>query len=150
MSRPQPLVAIIALAAFFLSGGLGGGGTRLMICTEADGTIHIESALNRCCDEEVAHGAEVGTLAEPAAAFTTADGDCGSCVDTPIPGDADGRAVVRSAKAGSGVKLDAPALAVFAPSMYVTNGVTGRFPATPIGAPSATAHLTVQTVVLRC
>ena len=149
MSRPQPLVAIIALAAFFLSGGLGGG-ARLTICTEADGTIHIESALNRCCDEDVVDGGEVGTLAEPAAAFTTADGDCGSCVDTPILSDADGRAVVRSAKAGSGVKLDAPALAVFAPSMYVTSGVTGLFPVTPIGAPSATAHLTVQTVVLRC
>ena len=81
-------ISVVALVTFVLGGGAGVAPT--VLCSQRDGTVHVEAAFNRCCAAEGArepHGsAEAFAHHDSAgpAAGEYKDSECGDCVDVPV------------------------------------------------------------------
>lgn len=77
------LISLIALSVFLASGGLTGH-ARVDLCIDADGTVEIESAFDRCCDESGHVRADVGNFGKAPVELTASSADCVTCSELPL------------------------------------------------------------------
>ena len=73
---PRRLLSLVCLFAFLITGGLSGY-ARVDLCFDANGTVEIESPLDRCCDELDHAGAHVAVAG-------VNPSDCGTCTELPL------------------------------------------------------------------
>ena len=73
---PRRLLSLVCLFAFLITGGLSGY-ARVDLCFDANGTVEIESPLDRCCDE-------LGHVGSHAAIADLNPSNCGSCTELPL------------------------------------------------------------------
>jgi hypothetical protein len=132
----RSFTAILALAAFLITGGLGYG-SHLIICTQADGRVQVETPLTRCCNDSD----------KPADAPT--EHNCDSCTDQIIASGHGEIVRVRTANSVTEEGLFAPMLAVVL-AFVPANELASFRPLATSPPELAPAHAPIQTVVLRC
>ena len=150
----QRLVSILAVVAFFLTGGLGAG-ARVVFCTHTDGHSHLQMPFDRCCDDSPEQAAvEREELAithnTPDDAHTfRPESDCLACSDQLVTLGKNHTALRPTFKTSTEYNLHLPLLVA---QLVFTQGddLASTFPACSAGPPLVAAHAPVESVVLRC
>jgi hypothetical protein len=149
----RPLVSIILIVYFLVSGGLGAG-APLVLCTESDGAVHLESPFNRCCDtnesQKREHKPNVRALFSHGAVAIISFDQCGSCVDVLLVNSIQHDAAIPAVKTDGHAQRD-----MVTPLSTITAGVADIDQG--VGSPivnsavwGSAAHVSIDSVVLRC
>lgn len=133
------------MLAFLLTGGLGAG-AQIDICTDADGTVHLETGAHQCChpDDQPCEDAGAGSSWE----FSpSSDKACGSCTDIEITLAASRDLTHRTVKVAAADDHDlAPDLGVSLLYFDPSDNCGGY----PSHAPKLSVPISVPNTVLRC
>ena len=147
----QRIASIILIISFLASGGLGAG-APVVLCTESDGTVHLENPFHRCCDDKESQEPE--SILKIPAAFSgrlsiIAFDQCGTCVDVLLVNSIQHDAAIPVVKADGDPRVDfLPPIALIAAPVADLHGLISlRFPSAASGG---TAQASTNTVVLRC
>jgi hypothetical protein len=149
MNPFQCLTVFLAIFSVLLTGGRGLG-TQVVICTEADGQVHVETPFDRCCTAADKHGDEALVVAD---AGVTASHDaalvsegCGPCSDELVTLNTSHATTERGLKVVLGPDLHFPLFGIIQPLNSPGRDRDGRtHPSRLLSSPPA-----VQTTVLRC
>lgn len=141
----QRLLPILALFVFLFTGG-SGFGAQITLCTHADGEVHLETPVTRCCNDEEYPGHE-GVVAS-AGTVVLESGDCGTCSEQLVlSGSEHLRPVKVKGEADFSMALSLPMIpaAFCLPKSGGTSGIAPH-----PRAPALAVHDPIATVVLRC
>ena len=145
----QRLLPILALFVFLPTGG-SGFGAQITLCTHADGKVHLETPVTRCCGDEEhrEHEGNVASLRGSAGTGVLEPGDCGTCSEQLVlSGSEHLRPVKVKGQADFSVALSFPII----PAAFCLPDDGGAAGIVPYPRTSALAvRDPIATVVVRC